>query len=1553
MAVYKDRAGKLWDFDDPDLASHQGMVPASDEDIDAHDSALDEQDANSAADTKGAFGLIGEGFQRGLGHMQDIAKDAGLTPPMPGGDAFGPGGGSMQPPPEQAPPASGADTFPDAFSEEARRRTALHPIWEGIGTGLAAAPAAAVAGAAAGGLGLGVLGPAVAATAARTVTEASAQEYDDAWLEKRPFELQKAVGLTAMFALGDVVLSQGARLVGSGVKKVLGLGERNMVAEAQARASRAMGEGGRATQSVGAASAKEMNEPFDNALGQMTERDAVVLARDADDHLHLAARHSADDLTRLSSGLSESLGNRLKYRDVRIAMDALSPKQIQAQATWVREAVDTALGVSEQIRAGGPSGLSYGNAGKQIASDIEGYARMIMDEPDLAKRFENVDGMKKRLDSQMMALGRDFKADATAKRSLGELLDPLIGGQPLGSGDKDGITKGMLREGLENPKYWGQAGTLQKALNGPWHDMLKHYMRIQSKLLEHVDTKFGVMDASRRVMESDPELWLSVYQKDPRLAARIGKDLGGMFDGYQRLIEARDAHGFVEKEGLPQLAQSIRNMMEDWNLATTVGIAKAKVAHIERDPRKLKKVLDLIEKAPGGIGGMFGAARKVADLAAGDLRIQKGTPLADVWDRGLKRYALHPDLADSSQWAAYSPWMQQALRARGAPIPEPPKGGAGSIFGGAARPPAPAPAAAAAAAGEGGGFGWGKAAGAAAKEHGGKVAGAGLLGLGAEQARNDDPNAPAGASVGPIALGLALITKGGGRLALLDAMKTVQATLEHRGLDSMARHKVIDEMFGGEAKATGNLLSSALSIAENHGVDLKSPNAAKELQGALEDALPGGVLAERVAKVKKETAALGGAVTRAENAAPRIQAARELLGPRFEERLGQKYPDDWVRRDPLGNVIQTFGRYGEDTAAVIKRRLKDPAPMTLDEVRRNVLGIRTARTGGTFDLKTFMNHYTPEEDARVAQHQGFWDAAIGIQHKVRKATDGLDDQFRRVDAEDQAIRETLRDALGMRAPPAAKKPLDLATDATSRYRKAKRGFDDWREKALPPEELKASKTWQTHYYRSINAEARMGARGGKQEAEKMLAEGWLDSDQVRDVQSRATRIGADLLGALNKAVESGRTVPGRVRRGISMPEDEVERLLRAKTVTAQGFMSTSIHDTTPKGFAERRAAEYKEVPVMLEIEQQTGVPLGQGEGELTLRPGTTFDVLDVKRGEDGVVHGYLRESAPSTLTPAQFLQGIAGKIPTEAKIAGGLLAVGWSLGEGEARAAEMSDAPELHEPPAVAPDPEQGPVGMYRDAMRTVTQGGDAVIKQRASAALRSRPPQGRPALRAFTGRRSLDDAVDAARDVLTTYQQNPEALVDRLAESVGELDKTHPSVYMGLVQKAHGIVGYLSQEAPQRVGKTLLDPEGAAPSADRSMDFAYKTVGALMPQQAMSDIARLDAAPEELASFQQNWPELWEPLRAELLGQVQRRFEAGRPVDGEKLRQLDTLLQMDGQLDPSGSTAVAQQMLAAQEQTPPPPAQSAPPSGGKASGKMASSFRTRLEGAQMENQIG
>lgn len=556
------------------------------------------------------------------------------------------------------------------FSPEARARAEQHPIAAGIGQTLAAAPYAALAGAvlpeAAAGAGLLARGGAAAGGAlAESAPQAVAQEYDDSWLEQRPATLANVAAYTLMFAGGDLLfrgaLKTGKSLLfGPGESTVTSLGGRNLVSEAQGAAreldpSLAPAGGGG---SVGAASAENLSEPFDNAIRTMKDKDAMVLARDAEDHLHLAAQNSSEAFTRVNQGLSDNLGSQLKYEDFATNAQKWDAPQLERQAKWLAGVTTDGEQVARGLNAfaeGDATAPDLGNLGKKAVRIIDSFNQRIVSETDPARRNWLVDAYKKQLDSYTMSVDASFGIDAVTRTDLKKAIAPLREG---------------LRSGLENPKYWGENAVIQKSLNGPWHQLLKDWPAVQRMVLEATGhTEFDQMGAGRITRESTVDRMLSLLGKDPRSNQEFGKHLAGAFDGLQGLIEARQAHGIAGTEGLEAMASDVRNLMEDWNLAQTVGVAKNRVAIMQRDPRKWAKLaLDFGEHLPV-VGRPLQGIREVAGALSNDLHLEKGTPIAAVWDRAYQRYALNPAMQDPSIARNYSDWVLEALGQRGGSVP--------------------------------------------------------------------------------------------------------------------------------------------------------------------------------------------------------------------------------------------------------------------------------------------------------------------------------------------------------------------------------------------------------------------------------------------------------------------------------------------------------------------------------------------------------------------------------------------------------------------------------------------------------------------------------------------------------------------------------------------------------------------------------------------------------------------------------------------------------------------------------------------------------------------
>lgn len=158
---------------------------------------------------------------------------------------------------------------------------------------------------------------------------------------------------------------------------------------------------------------------------------------------------------------------------------------------------------------------------------------------------------------------------------------------------------------------------------------------------------------------------------------------------------------------------------------------------------------------------------------------------------------------------------------------------------------------------------------------------------------------------------------------------------------------------------------------------------------------------------------------------------------------------------------------------------------------------------------------------------------------------------------------------------------------------------------IPPEIKTAVEQYAGMWYEDINKVYREGvARPNMPNADRA----------IRDAGKRVEEY-------LNRAVAEGLTVPGDVVRGVALPQEAVDALVNSDRVLARSFMSTSLDPQIARQFATPKG-EPGAVPIIFRIKQTTGVPVGTGEAELLLRPGTAFRKTGVEPTEIGGRPGY-------------------------------------------------------------------------------------------------------------------------------------------------------------------------------------------------------------------------------------------------------------------------------------------------------------------------------------------
>jgi hypothetical protein len=161
------------------------------------------------------------------------------------------------------------------------------------------------------------------------------------------------------------------------------------------------------------------------------------------------------------------------------------------------------------------------------------------------------------------------------------------------------------------------------------------------------------------------------------------------------------------------------------------------------------------------------------------------------------------------------------------------------------------------------------------------------------------------------------------------------------------------------------------------------------------------------------------------------------------------------------------------------------------------------------------------------------------------------------------------------------------------------------EQDIPPEIKTAVEQYAGMWYEDINKVYREGvARPNMPNADKA----------IRTAGKRVEEY-------LNRAVAEGLTVPGDVVRGVHLPQEAVDALMNSDNVVARSFMSTSLDPQIAKQFA--RPSDPGGIPVLFRVKQTTGVPVGTGEAELLLRPGTAFRKVGGQSAEIEGRPGYI------------------------------------------------------------------------------------------------------------------------------------------------------------------------------------------------------------------------------------------------------------------------------------------------------------------------------------------
>lgn len=435
-------------------------------------------------------------------------------------------------------------------------------------------------------------------------------------------------------------------------------------------------------------------------------------------------------------------------------------------------------------------------------------------------------------------------------------------------------------------------------------------------------------------------------------------------------------------------------------------------------------------------------------------------------------------------------------------------------------------------------------------------------------------------------------------------------------------------------------------------------------------------------------------------------------------------------------------------------------------------------------------------------------------------------------------------------------------------------------------------------YRSINRVAREGTDSF---ADDLI--GGMNNPRVRghDAAGNVERKAMRIQNALMQAREADLNVPGLAYRTLFLTKDELANLQKAKTASAQGFMSTTTsHDYAHK-FAKDKLGlggdgfDRGKIPVVIEVAQQSGIPIAGRENELLLPAGLMFDV---ERNGDRI---RLTERADVSPRDPSDMGADFSQRPTsmadnaDAWVAGGLLA----LGAGGAALSYSGDAS--------AAEPEDD---------RTVAANRILAIDNAATQRIRhtarvlaglAEPPDPEgltTALHRFGA--DYDDPRAAFEDrkaILQKSEISPALVYDVIGSSLGDVASVSPELYQAAAARLLDNFRYLRENLPPEVKSSMVYPTGMPPSESAMRDWATQWSTVMDPESVLDDIEHGTVTHLQIQTLQESHPDSYERLRTEILAEVGANFQN---IPTSTKMQLDLLFQADGLAGPMFSSEAA-----------------------------------------------
>lgn len=183
------------------------------------------------------------------------------------------------------------------------------------------------------------------------------------------------------------------------------------------------------------------------------------------------------------------------------------------------------------------------------------------------------------------------------------------------------------------------------------------------------------------------------------------------------------------------------------------------------------------------------------------------------------------------------------------------------------------------------------------------------------------------------------------------------------------------------------------------------------------------------------------------------------------------------------------------------------------------------------------------------------------------------------------------------------------------------------------------------------------------------------------------------------------------------------------------------------------------------------------------------------------------------------------------------------------------------------------------------------------------------------------EESYRRVRGAIEALAKEPDRLADELAANMGDMAGDAPELLSMVNEKAARAVSFLQSKLPPAFGFAMLYPDGPPPSRTDMLELSLYWRGVTQPEQVTEAIASGSAMPEEVEAFRAVNPVWFSEIQDATAAEIALAAQDGHVIGGYKIAEIENLLDMHGQLDPTFSPSIAgvarmqDEMDAAQQQ--------------------------------------